>query len=88
MREGEPETLADDAPEAIEPDAKDTVRSFARRGRPPGSTNKYEIRLLRNYWPADGSGKTKAGEVITVGKDEARAMIACGIGERADPLDL
>jgi len=84
----EPEMLDDDAPEAVEPEAKDAVRTFARRGRPPGSGTKYEIRLLRNYWPQGGDGKVKAGAVITVGKDEARAMIACGIGERADPLDL
>lgn len=84
----EPEELDDEAPEAVEPEAKDVVRTFARRGRPPGSGNKYEIRLRRNYWPHSGEGKVRAGEIVTVGKDEARALIACGIGERADPLDL
>ena len=85
----EPEFLTDDAPEAIEQDeAKEAIRQMARRGRPPGTSNKYKMRLVRNYWPDDGSGKTKAGEVILVGKDEARARIACGIGERADPLEL
>lgn len=84
----EPDYLDDEAPEAVVEDAKDAIRSMGRRGRPPGSSNKYKIRVLRNYWPLDGSGKTTPGEVVTVGKDEARAMLACGIGERADPLEL
>ena len=85
----EPEYLSDDAPEAVEADeGRDTIRSFARRGRPPGTGNKYSIRVLRNYWPLDGGAKVPPGEVIRVGKDEARALLACGIGERADPLEL
>lgn len=89
MTDDEPEYLNDDAPEAVEQDdAKEAIRQMARRGRPPGTSNKYKMRLVRAYWPLDGSGRTERGEIIVVGKDEARAMIACGVGERADPLEL
>lgn len=80
----EPEYLDDDAPEAVEPE----IKKFAKRGRPPGSANKIAMRLIRGYWPHSGIGKVQRGEVIIVDKDEARAMIACGIAERADPLEL
>lgn len=77
----EPEHLDDEAPEAVE------IAKFAKpRGRPPGSTKKIEIRLIRGYWPHSGIGKVQRGEVISVDKDEARAILACGIGELADPL--
>lgn len=88
----EPDHMVDDDIDDGIEGAKAQVRSLGKRGRPPKVRTEdgglYRIRLLRNYWPHDGSGKAQTGEVVSVGRDEARALLACGIGERENPLEL
>jgi len=46
------------------------------------------IRLKHNYWPTDGRGKTAAGSIIEVSREEAREIIEKRVGERANPVDI
>lgn len=46
---------------------------------------KTPIRLLYDFWPEEDQ-RIPAGEVIKVAVEDAKAMIAAGKAERADPL--
>jgi hypothetical protein len=70
-------------------DEAETIQTFARRGRPPKiDADTIEMRVVRGYFPLDGSPKLPPGTVVTVAKTEARQMIATGSGERANPLEM
>ncbi|WVT75234.1 hypothetical protein QM996_09180 [Sinorhizobium chiapasense] len=43
------------------------------------------VRLVYDVWFRDGE-RTAAGAVVSLGLEEAKALIAAGKAERADPL--
>ncbi|WP_164475059.1 MULTISPECIES: hypothetical protein [unclassified Ensifer] len=43
------------------------------------------VRLVYDVWFQEGE-RTPAGSIVSVSLDEARALIAAGKAERADPL--
>ncbi|WP_429807285.1 hypothetical protein [Ensifer sp. B1-9] len=43
------------------------------------------VRLVYDVWFQDGE-RTAAGAVVSLGLEEAKALIAAGKAERADPL--
>ncbi|WP_202618563.1 MULTISPECIES: hypothetical protein [unclassified Ensifer] len=43
------------------------------------------VRLVYDVWFQEGE-RTAAGAIVSVGLDEAKALIAAGKAERADPL--
>lgn len=43
------------------------------------------VRLLYAYWPAEDV-RVDAGQIVELPLEDARAMIALGKAERADPL--
>jgi hypothetical protein len=53
---------------------------------PTQKTKMLPVKLLRGYWPADGSGKLPPGAETEMPLDEAKQMIEDGIAVRADKL--
>jgi hypothetical protein len=83
--------MEDEAPKILNDGIREAIKSKARRGRPPKAADDGDtiaMRIVRGYFPFDGSEKVLPGEVITVSKAEARVMLATGSAERADPLAL
>jgi len=74
-----------------EESARALISRFAKpsRGRPPKDlAETIDMRIIRGYFPFDGSKKYKPGQVVTVTKAEAKVMIAIGAAERANPLEM
>ncbi len=46
----------------------------------------FPVRILRGYWPKDGSGKLEPDSEVELPIAEARFLIESGIAERADAL--
>ena len=46
---------------------------------------KTPVRLIRAWWGADDE-RHEPGEVVDMTLDDAKAALAAGFGERADPL--
>ncbi|MFN3169290.1 MAG: hypothetical protein ACE37E_01200 [Hyphomicrobiales bacterium] len=53
---------------------------------PPEPKNMFPVKIVRGYYPMNGSGKVAPGEVIELPVDEAVTCIEKGVAVRADAL--
>lgn len=90
-REGaEPKTIAAGGlpvgtPGTVEPESAEDLydRRIVATTRVPMAS----VKILRTYFPMDGSGKLTAGDEVDLPKEEARSLIESGIASFVDHVN-
>ncbi len=63
---------------------RDTILTTVAEKKEKPKRNLLPVRLLKGYYPLDGSKKAERGSIRELPADEARDIVAKGIGERGD----